>query len=128
MRASNRSKEEKNRLGDQIVKLLLEMACSNIEIQSFVNVGGPRLKKIRKRIKEENGQEAVGSLYPRQPPKHAAIAEAIARIINHMANNMSYHDVQDTDVQLRVLGKNQKVTWSRLWEDYSSKWDQEKVP
>ena len=51
MRASNRSKEEKNRLGDQIVKVLLEMACSNIEIQSFVNMGGPRLKKIRKSIK-----------------------------------------------------------------------------
>ena len=42
--------------------------------------------------------------------------------------NMSYHDVQGTDVQLRVLGKNQKATWSRLWKDYSSKCDQEKVP
>ena len=70
----------------------------------------------------------MGHLYSRQPPKHAASQEAIARIINHVANNMSYHDVQVTDVQLKVLGKNQKVTWSRLWEDYLSKCDQEKVP
>ena len=67
---------------------------------------GPHTEKDQKWIKEENGQEAVGSLYPRQPPKHVAIPEAIARIVNHMANNMSYHDVQGTDVQLRVLGKN----------------------
>ena len=67
-------------------------------------------------------------MYPRQPPKHAASPEAIDRIVNHVANNMSYHDVQGTDVQERVLGKNQKVTWSRLWEDYLSKCDQEKVP
>ena len=40
---------------------------------------------------------------------------------------MSYHHVQGTDVQLRALGKNQKVTWSRQWEDYSSKCDQAKV-
>ena len=67
-------------------------------------------------------------MYPRQPPNHAASPEAIDRILNHVANNMTYHDDQGIDVQERVLGKNQKVTWSRLWEVYSSKGDQEKVP
>ena len=42
----------------------------------------------------------------------AASAEAIVRIVNHMANNMSYHHIQGADVQLRVLGKNQSASWS----------------
>ena len=40
MRARNMSKDVKNQVGDQIIKLMLEKGCNNVEIQSFVNVGG----------------------------------------------------------------------------------------
>ena len=50
---------------------------------------------------EGNGKEAVESMKGvRKSVKHAASAEAIARIVDHMTNSMSFHDVQCTAVQL----------------------------
>ena len=113
----NASKQQKQGCeeSDEIVKVLLKMECSNVEIQSLVDVGGgPRLKKIRKRNMKENDEEAVESMKGlRKPAKYAASAEAIDRIVYHMTNSMIFHDVQGTDVQLMVLGKNQSATWSK---------------
>ena len=99
-------------MGDEILKLLFKMEFSNVKIQSIVDVGRPRLKKIRLSM-EGNSKEAVESMKGvRKPVKHAASEEAIARIVDHISSNMSFHTNQDTEYPLVVVGMNQWSTWT----------------
>ena len=103
--------------------MLNNLKLTNVEIMSMIDVGGPRLNRIRQSMK---GVEIVK---PVRTVPHATANNDIERILKHITSNVLDvgYPCQHNRLQLFVVGKHQGSTWSKLWTEYRSQCQQEKV-
>ena len=76
-----KSKKELQSEGDGVIKTILGLGFSKVEVMTFLGVGGPRVNRIMQNI---NKPESSGTV--RKPPAHAATEDDLKRVLDHVTS------------------------------------------
>ena len=112
-----KSKQEKKELqaeGDGIIKTLLSLGFSKIEVTTFLKVGGPRVNRIMEAIKNP------GKLPTNQKPAHAASESDIKNVLDYITglDLEPGYPCAHKKIPLYVVGDHQGSTWAILHKEY----------
>ena len=118
----NKTKSELQSEGDGMIKTLLGLGFSKVEVMTFLGVGGPRVNRIMKDKPES--EEAV-----RKPPAHAATEEDIKRVLDHITSLdlEPGYPCSHRKIPLYIVGREQGYSWRQIHTDYEDKCKVDKV-
>ena len=103
---------------DGMIKTLLSLGFSKVEVTTFLCVGGPRVNRIMAAILNPPVDEPTS-----KPPAHAATEGDIKRVLEYitMLDLEPGYPCAHKKIPLYVVGEHQGFSWKQLHSEYEKK-------